>query len=120
MQQYKIIEMVTPTNFDNYEKIEIANAPKQYRDIKMKHPDAIILFRVGDFYETYCDDAAICADVLGITLLNSTNHFRMAGFPHHAIDAYLPKLIRSGKRVAICEPIKKVKKKTISQVCNQS
>ena len=79
---------------------------KQYRDLKSKHPDAMLLFRCGDFYETYEDDAKECAKVLGITLTKrQSDGVAMAGFPHHALDTYLPKLIRTGHRVAICDQL---------------
>jgi len=79
---------------------------KQYRDLKSKHPDAMLLFRCGDFYETYEDDARECAKVLGITLTKrQSDGVAMAGFPHHALDTYLPKLIRTGHRVAICDQL---------------
>ena len=78
----------------------------QWRDIKAKHPDAILLFRCGDFYETYCEDAKQAADTLGITLTRrSSDKVQMAGFPFHALDTYLPKLIRAGIRVAICDQL---------------
>ncbi|GHU09105.1 DNA mismatch repair protein MutS [Alphaproteobacteria bacterium] len=82
---------------------------KQYFDIKAKHPDAILLFRVGDFYEMYGEDAVIGAEILGITQTRRANgvaqYVEMAGFPHHALDTYLPKLVRAGKRVAICDQL---------------
>ena len=82
---------------------------KQYYTIKGKHPDAILLFRVGDFYETFGEDAIRTADILGITLTRRANgaasFVELAGFPHHAIDTYLPKLVRAGQRVAICEQL---------------
>ena len=82
---------------------------KQFLDLKAKHPDAVMLFRCGDFYETYSDDAVIAAEILGITLTKRANGqgktIEMAGFPHHALDTYLPKLIRAGKRVAICDQL---------------
>lgn len=79
---------------------------KQYRDLKSKHPDAMLLFRCGDFYETYEDDARECAKVLGITLTKrQSDGVAMAGFPHHALDTYLPKLIRTGHRIAICDQL---------------
>ena len=79
---------------------------KQYRDLKSKHPDRLLLFRCGDFYETYEDDAVECAKVLGITLTKrQSDGVRMAGFPYHALDTYLPKLIRTGHRVAICDQL---------------
>lgn len=82
---------------------------KQYFDLKAKHPDAIMLFRCGDFYETYSEDAVAAAEILGITLTKRANGqsktVEMAGFPHHALDTYLPKLIRAGRRVAICDQL---------------
>ena len=76
----------------------------QYEDLKKKHPDAILLFRCGDFYECYEDDAQIAANILGITVRERfRTGLRMAGFPHHALDTYLPRLIRAGQRVAICD-----------------
>lgn len=82
---------------------------KQYFDLKQKHPDAVLLFRCGDFYETYSQDAVIASEILGITLTKRANGkektVKMAGFPHHALDTYLPKLIRAGKRVAICDQL---------------
>lgn len=82
---------------------------KQYFDLKAKHPDAIMLFRCGDFYETYSEDAVTASEILGITLTKRTNGqsktVEMAGFPHHALDTYLPKLIRAGRRVAICDQL---------------
>lgn len=82
---------------------------KQYNAIKRKHPDAILLFRVGDFYETFSEDAIKTADILGITLTRRANgaasYVELAGFPHHALDTYLPKLVRAGQRVAICEQL---------------
>ena len=84
---------------------------KQFYDLKDKHPDALLLFRSGDYYEAYQEDAKKCADILGITLTTSTKQkgldgkaLKMAGFPYHALDTYLPKLIRAGKRIAICDP----------------
>ena len=82
---------------------------KQYFDLKAKHPDAVMLFRCGDFYETYSEDAVTASEILGITLTNRANGqgktVEMAGFPHHALDTYLPKLIRAGRRVAICDQL---------------
>ena len=84
---------------------------KQFYDLKAKHPDALLLFRCGDFYETYADDAVIASEILGITLTRRNNgkenmpSTEMAGFPHHALDTYLPKLVRAGKRVAICDQL---------------
>lgn len=90
---------------------KVAETPlmKQYAEMKAQHPDAILLFRVGDFYETFSDDAISAAEILGITLTRRANgsaqFVELAGFPHHALDTYLPKLVRSGKRVAICEQL---------------
>lgn len=101
-----------------------SNTPlmKQYDEMKRKHPDAILLFRVGDFYETFRDDAVACSEILGITLTRRVNgkdaYIHLAGFPHHALDTYLPRLVRAGRRVAICEQIespliqKKMRSKT--------
>lgn len=86
---------------------------KQYFDLKAKHPDAIMLFRCGDFYETYSEDAVSASEILGITLTKRANGqgktVEMAGFPHHALDTYLPKLIRAGRRVAICDQLENPK-----------
>lgn len=80
-----------------------------YKTIKAKHPDALFLFRVGDFYETYAADAVVAAEILGITLTRRRNspsdYIEMSGFPHHALDIYLPRLVRAGKRVAICDQL---------------
>ena len=88
---------------------------KQFYQLKAKHPNAIMLFRCGDFYETYGDDAIEASKILGITLTRRNNGAsqgaEMAGFPHHALDTYLPKLIRAGKRVAICDQLEDPKKK---------
>ncbi len=91
---------------------------KQYNQIKSKHPDAVLLFRVGDFYETFSDDAIKASEILGITLTKRANgaasYVELAGFPYHALDTYLPKLVRAGQRVAICEQLEDPKKtKTI-------
>lgn len=87
---------------------------RQYFQIKQKHPDAILLFRVGDFYETFSEDAIVASEILGITLTRRANgaaqFVELAGFPHHALDTYLPKLVRAGKRVAICDQLEDPKK----------
>ena len=94
---------------------------KQYAEMKAKHPDAILLFRVGDFYETFSDDAIAASEILGITLTRRANgsaqFVELAGFPHHALDSYLPKLVRAGKRVAICEQLEdpKLTKKLVKR-----
>ena len=99
---------------------------KQYNSIKRKHPDAILLFRVGDFYETFGEDAIRTSEILGITLTKRANgaaaSVELAGFPHHALDTYLPKLVRAGQRVAICEQLedpkltKKIVKRGITEL----
>ena len=94
---------------------------KQFVEMKAKHPDAILLFRVGDFYETYLQDAVTASEILGITLTRRSNGAaaatEMAGFPHHALDTYLPKLVRAGKRVAICDQLEdpKLTKKLVKR-----
>jgi len=101
---------------------ELTPMMKQFFDLKAKHPDALLLFRCGDFYETYCDDAVIASRILGITLTKRNNGAgvkgdEMAGFPHHALDTYLPKLIRAGRRVAICDQLEdpKLTKKLVKR-----
>ena len=111
---------------------KIAETPlmKQYMEMKKKHPDAILLFRVGDFYETFSEDAIAASEILGITLTRRANgsaqYVELAGFPHHALDTYLPKLVRAGKRVAICEQLedpkttKKLVKRGITELVTPS
>lgn len=105
----------------NEDGIELTPMMKQFLDLKAKHPDAVMLFRCGDFYETYSTDAIIAAEILGITLTKRANGkgktIEMAGFPHHALDTYLPKLIRAGKRVAICDQLEdpKLTKKLVKR-----
>ena len=100
---------------------ELTPMMKQFFDLKAKHPDAVLLFRCGDFYETYCDDAVTASQILGITLTKRNNGYNkgdeMAGFPYHALDTYLPKLIRAGKRVAICDQLEdpKLTKKLVKR-----
>ena len=100
---------------------ELTPMMKQFFDLKAKHPEALLLFRCGDFYETYCEDAIIASQILGITLTHRNNGYNkgdeMAGFPHHALDTYLPKLIRAGKRVAICDQLEdpKLTKKLVKR-----
>ncbi len=103
-------------------KSSLTNTPlmQQYQEMKKKHPDAILLFRVGDFYEIFGKDAVTASEILGITLTRRANgrenYIELAGFPHHALDTYLPKLVRAGKRVAICEQLEDPKlKKTPKQ-----
>ena len=94
---------------------------KQFYELKAKHPDAVMLFRCGDFYETYSEDAIVASEILGITLTKRANgqakHIEMAGFPFHALDTYLPKLVRAGKRVAICDQLEdpKLTKKLVKR-----
>lgn len=103
------------------EDIVLTPMMKQFLDLKAKHPDAVMLFRCGDFYETYSTDAVIAAEILGITLTKRANGkgktVEMAGFPHHALDTYLPKLVRAGKRVAICDQLEdpKMTKKLVKR-----
>ena len=105
-------------------KDELTPMMRQFYDFKAKHPDALLLFRCGDFYETYNEDAAVAAEILGITLTKrssvagtSASGTAMAGFPYHALDSYLPKLIRAGKRVAICDQLEdpKLAKKLVKR-----
>ncbi len=108
----------TPVPCEHFNSRKISPIMRQYYDLKSKHPDAVLLFRCGDFYETYEEDAAVCARILGITLTKrNSDHTRMAGFPHHALDTYLPKLIRAGKRVAICDQLEdpKLTKKLVKR-----
>lgn len=97
------------------QKEKYSSIMKQWKELKGKHPDALLLFRIGDFYEMYKQDAKRGSEVLGITLtkMNGSKDFHLAGFPHQALDTYLPKLIRAGERVAICDQLES--KKTISQ-----
>ena len=103
------------------EDIVLTPMMKQFLDLKAKHPDAVMLFRCGDFYETYSTDAVVAAEILGITLTKRANGkgktIEMAGFPHHALDTYLPKLVRAGKRVAICDQLEdpKLTKKLVKR-----
>lgn len=105
----------------SHEDIVLTPMMKQFLDLKAKHPDAVMLFRCGDFYETYSTDAVVAAEILGITLTKRANGkektVEMAGFPHHALDTYLPKLIRAGKRVAICDQLEdpKLTKKLVKR-----
>ena len=105
----------------NEEEIVLTPMMKQFLDLKAKHPDAVMLFRCGDFYETYSTDAIVASEILGITLTKRANGkgktVEMAGFPHHALDTYLPKLIRAGKRVAICDQLEdpKLTKKLVKR-----
>jgi DNA mismatch repair ATPase MutS len=94
------------------ENIELSPLVKQFYELKAENPEALILFRTGDFYETYSEDAEESSKILGITLTKTSirkdkdgEPLKIAGFPHHALDTYLPKLIRAGKRIAICEQL---------------
>ncbi|MBQ5818332.1 MAG: DNA mismatch repair protein MutS, partial [Bacteroides sp.] len=104
------------------EEVVLTPMMKQFFELKTKHPDAVMLFRCGDFYETYCEDAVAASEILGITLTKRNNGkggqtIEMAGFPHHALDTYLPKLIRAGRRVAICDQLEdpKLTKKLVKR-----
>ena len=105
----------------NKEEIVLTPMMKQFLDLKAQHPDAVMLFRCGDFYETYSTDAIVASEILGITLTKRANGkgktIEMAGFPHHALDTYLPKLVRAGKRVAICDQLEdpKMTKKLVKR-----
>lgn len=100
----------------------VAKTPlmNQYEEMKKKHPDAILLFRVGDFYETFSEDAISASEILGITLTKRANgnskSIELAGFPHHALDTYLPKLVRAGKKVAICEELEDPQKVNVKEM----
>ena len=115
------VKSETPKQKPLAEKIEQKNEPllKQYQEMKKKHPDAILLFRVGDFYEIFGKDAIEASEILGITLTRRMNgldnRIELAGFPHHALDTYLPKLVWAGKRVAICEQLEDPKLKRTTQ-----
>lgn len=108
---------------------QMSNVPpiiKQYNDLKQKHPDALLLFRCGDFYETYKEDAVKASNILGVTLTKHSKRMdeegkplKMAGFPYHALDTYLPKLIRAGERVAICDQLESPRQKTSQQEENK-
>ena len=112
----------------NPEKQKYVETPlmKQYYNVKAKHPDAVLLFRVGDFYETFGEDAIKASEILGITLTRRANgsasFVELAGFPYHALDTYLPRLVRAGQRVAICEQLedpklaKKIVKRGITEL----
>ena len=111
------------------QQLQMSNVPpiiKQYNDLKQKHPDALLLFRCGDFYETYKEDAVKASNILGITLTKHSKRMdeegkplKMAGFPYHALDTYLPKLIRAGERVAICDQLESPRQKTSQQEENK-
>lgn len=113
-------------NYMDYTPATVTRAPKatpkaaarlspllmQYNAMKAKHPDAVLLFRVGNFYECFSDDAVLTSKVLGITLtrrIHGTKPMALSGFPHHALDVYLPRLVRAGHRVAICEQLENPK-----------
>jgi len=120
-EDYAIFVAKSLKGYTVNQDIEMTPMMKQFLGLKAKHPDALMLFRCGDFYETYSTDAVIAADILGITLTKRANGkgktIEMAGFPHHALDTYLPKLIRAGKRVAICDQLEdpKLAKKLVKR-----
>ncbi|MCM1142327.1 MAG: N-6 DNA methylase, partial [Muribaculum sp.] len=116
--QEKVFE-ANGEKFELADKVTPKNEPllQQYREMKKKHPDAVLLFRVGDFYETFGKDAVIASEILGLTLTRRQSgldsRIELAGFPHHALDTYLPKLVRAGKRVAICEQLEDPKRNKV-------
>ena len=111
-------------------RVEKKPIMEQFKELKTKYPDAMLLFRCGDFYEAYEDDAVEASRILGITLtqkarnLGDSQFYKMAGFPHHALDTYLPKLVRAGKRIAICDQLedpkltKRLAKRGITETVN--
>lgn len=104
----KEVEKITSDDVENCALL------RQWKEIKAQYPDALLLFRVGDFYEAYKEDAEQACKILGITLANRGKAgFKFCGFPFHALDAYLPKLVRAGKRVAICDQIEEPNHKTL-------
>ena len=122
--EVKQAETAIVDKHDEQKEVVLKEDPlvQQYLDLKKKHPDAILLFRCGDFYETYKDDAVKASKILGITLTKSNGRkddegkpLAMAGFPYHALDTYLPKLIRAGERVAICDQLEMPKQTTSSK-----
>lgn len=129
-QEEKAKEEATKQETKAIAKVALSPMLKQFIDLKKKHPDALLLFRCGDFYETYQKDAEKAAKILGITLTKSTKTkdqdgkpLAMAGFPYHALDTYLPKLIRAGERVAICDQIeapKQTTKRGVTELLNPS
>ena len=113
---------VLPPKVETQTQPQITKSPLmvQYEQMKLKHPDAILLFRVGDFYETFSEDAVDASEILGITLTRrgtKQGSVELAGFPHHALDYYLPKIVRAGRRVAICEQLEdpKLTKKLVKR-----
>ena len=113
----------SPVKMLEMKQEKIAETPlmKQYFKVKAEHPEAILLFRVGDFYETFADDALVASKVLGIVLTKRANgaasSVPLAGFPHHSIDSYLPKLVRAGYKVAVCDQLEdpKLTKKIVKR-----
>lgn len=119
--------------FIDYDSIEFIlpkwegrdNILMQYHEMKTNHPDAVLLFRVDDFYETFAEDAIAISDILGLTLTRRVDETRqkyveLAGFPHHALDTYLPRIVRAGRRVALCEQLEQPKKKIAKRGCAAS
>ncbi len=123
MDAQHLPDMTMTYNYNPETLKKIAETPlmSQYVEMKKKHPDALLLFRVGDFYETFSDDAVAASEILGITLTRRANgkaaYVELAGFPHHALDTYLPRLVRAGRRVAICEQLEdpKLTKKLVKR-----
>lgn len=107
-----------PVPCEHFKSRKVSPIMRQFYDLKAKYPDAVLLFRCGDFYESYEQDAEICARTLGITLTKrNSDRTKLAGFPHHALDTYLPRLIRAGYRIAICDQLEdpKLTKKLVKR-----
>ena len=123
--QSNLSARITASNNEEKKVVELSPLMVQWHEIKAQYPNALLLFRVGDFYEAYNKDAEQATKILGITLCRRGKAgFNFCGFPYHALDAYLPKLVRAGKRVAICDQLEDVKRNTKNLVkrpitCNQ-
>ena len=125
-QEEKVKEQTTKAETKAVAAVALSPVLKQFYDLKAKHPDALLLFRTGDFYETYKEDAVKASNILGITLTKHSKRMdeegkplKMAGFPYHALDTYLPKLIRAGERVVICDQLESPRQKTSQQEENK-
>ena len=121
LQDVKTYQNLTPKereiiSEEMFNSIQHLDTRQMFTELKQKHPDTILLFRMGDFYEARDKDAEVCSSILGITLTVRTND-KLAGFPYHALDTYLPKLIRAGHRVAICDQLEdpKMTKKLVKR-----
>ena len=116
----EILEETVNNGTENENVQELSSILRQIKQLKSKHPDAVLLFRVGDFYQTYAEDAQKASKILGITLTRSNKTMdnkplEMAGFPYHALDSYLPRLIRAGERVAICDQLTMPKREAVKE-----